>query len=166
MLAKILLLLESKIQAEAEEATGNNNYEAAESLERLLGQIQGLIIESGSLSDDDATDDRFKLEDKKRKIAQEVFELTASKRLDAARVAYAAAKQEVSNLVSETGNDNEKHQLREILAREQTFINSTNPERIEAATAEFKTLSGSTFSCVCRISSSECSSTSWKTEPQ
>jgi molecular chaperone DnaK len=54
-------------------------------------------------------------------MAQEVFELTVSKRLDAAKAAYAEAKQEVSALTQENGNDREKHQLREILAREQTF---------------------------------------------
>lgn len=140
LLATEVLQLEAKIQAEAEEAAEKSNYDAAEGLERLLGQIQGLISECGGLSPDDVTDDRFKLEDKKRKIAQEVFELTASKRLDAARAAYDTAKHEVSDLVSETGNDHEKHQLREILAREQTFINSTNPERVEAATAELETI--------------------------
>jgi molecular chaperone DnaK len=83
--------------------------------------------------DNDVTDDRFKLEDKKRRIAQEVFEQTASKRLDAAKVDYAKTKQEVALLVQEDGNDKEKHNLREVLAREQTFINSTNPERVETA---------------------------------
>lgn len=139
-LATEVLQLEGKIQAEADEASGNGNEEAAKGLERLLGQVQGLIAECGALSADDVTDDRFKLEDKKRRIAQEVFELTASKRLDAAKAAYVEAKREVSSLVSENGNDREKHQLREVFAREQTFINTTNPERIEAATSELENI--------------------------
>ena len=84
------------------------------------------------------TDDRFNLEDKKRRVAQEVFDLTSSKRLDAAKAAYAEAKREVSALTQGNGNDREKHQLREILAREQTFMNSTSPERIEAATGDLE----------------------------
>jgi molecular chaperone DnaK len=100
--------------------------------------VQSLITECGALPADDVTDDRFKLEDKKRRVAQEVFELTASKRLDAAKAAYADAKQEVSALTQENGNDREKHQLREMLAREQTFIHSTSPERIEAATGDLE----------------------------
>lgn len=138
ILAKDVLRLEETIQSEIDEASENENHDAAQGLERLLSQIQGLISECGALSNDDVTDDRFKLEDKKRKIAQDVFELTASKRIDAAKGAYGVAKAEVSDLVSESGNDREKHAFREIVAREQTFINSTNPERVEAATAELE----------------------------
>jgi molecular chaperone DnaK len=116
-----------------DDAAVNGNHNAAEKLNLLLSQVQGLIIDAGALSTDDVTDDRFKLEDKKRRMAQEVFEHTASKRVDAAKVDYAKTKQEVALLVQEDGNDKEKHNLREVLAREQTFINSTNPERVETA---------------------------------
>lgn len=131
-----VLQLETKIQNEVDEAASNGNHEAAEKLERLFGQVQSLISECGILSGDDVTDDRFKLEDKKRRVAQDVFELTSSKRLDAAKTSYLEAKQSVSGLVNDNGNDREKNTLREILAREQTFIQSTNPERIEAAISE------------------------------
>lgn len=141
MLNREVLQLESKIQSEIDEVVGNDNHDAAQGLERLLREVQGLFAECGSLSDDDVTDDRFKIEDKKRKIAQGVFELTSSKRIDAAKTAYNIAKTEASGTVSENGNDREKHQLREIIAREQTFINSTNPERIESAIAELERLS-------------------------
>lgn len=134
MLAKEVLMLENKIQSEIDEVSEQGNEAAAEGLERLLGQVQGLMAASGVLAADDVTDERFKLEDQKRKIAQQVFELTASKRRDAARMAYEKAKAEITDLVSENGNDREKHELREIIAREQTFVNSTNPERIESAT--------------------------------
>jgi molecular chaperone DnaK len=137
-LLKEVFLLETKIQTEADEATVNGNHDATDGLKKILGKVQGLIAECCALAADDVTDDRFKLEDNKRKIAQEVFELTASKRIDAANSAYLEAKREVLDLVSESGNDREKHQFREILAREQTFINSTNPERVEIATAEIE----------------------------
>jgi molecular chaperone DnaK len=138
LLASEVLQLESRIQREVDEADANGNHEAAEKLERLLGQVQGLIGECGTLSADDVTDDRFKLEDKKRRVAQEVFELTASKRLDAAKITYAEAKQAVALLVQENGNDREKHQFRELVAREQTFIHTTSPERVEAAVQELE----------------------------
>lgn len=138
MLASDVLSLESKIQDEIQEASSNGNHDSAQGLERLLSQVQGLISEVGSLAPDDVTDDRFKLEDRKRKIAQDVFELTASKRVDAAKIAYAEAKEAVGALVSESGNGRERHLYREIVAREQTIINSTNPERIETVTGELE----------------------------
>ncbi len=138
MLAKEILQLEDKIQTETDEASSNGNHEVAENLEKLLVQVQGLIAASDALSSDDVTDDRFKLEDQKRRLAQDVFELTVTKRLDAAKVTYAETKQSVTATVRESGNDREKHQVNELIAREQTFINSTNPERIEAVTNELE----------------------------
>lgn len=138
MLAADVFNLEIKIQEEIEDASSNGNHDSAQGLKRLLSQVQGLMPAVGALTSDDVTDDRFKLEDRKRTIAQDVFELTASKRVDAAKAAYSAAKDEVGGLVSESGNDGEKHRYREIIAREQTFINSTNPERIETATSELE----------------------------
>ena len=43
-------------------------------------------------------------------------------------------------MVSDHGNDRDKHQLREVIAREQTFINSANPERIDAAISELNSI--------------------------
>lgn len=140
VLAGEVIQLEARIQTEAEEASANGNADVASQLDRLLAQVQGLMVECGTLAKDDVTDDRFKLEDKKRKVAQAVFELTSSKRLDAAKVAYSELKQAAAEVVSESGNDRERHILREILAREQTFINSTSPERVEGAVEELKRL--------------------------
>ncbi len=140
MLAADVLQLEAKIQDEIEEAEANGNADAANGLEKQLSEVRGLFSECGALSDDDVTDDRFKLEDKKRRIAQDVFELTLSKRSDAAKAAYLAAKTEIAGMISEHGNDREKHLFREVVAREQTFVNSSNPERIEGATAEIERL--------------------------
>ena len=136
LLATEVIELEVKIQSEINDAANLGNFDSVQGLQNLLSNVQGLIMDSHVLAHDDVTDDRFKLEDKKRKIAQEVFELTASKRLDTAKNSYEEAKEEVGSLVSDNGNDREKHIFREIIAREQTFINSTNPERIEIATRE------------------------------
>ncbi len=126
--------LEAKIQGEIDDATANNNQETAQKLEKLLANLQNLIGETCVLAEDDITDDRFKLEDKKREFAQEVFQLTSGKRVDAARAEYLESKHSVSAFVQDSGNDREKHQVREIIAQEETFIHSTKPERIQAAT--------------------------------
>lgn len=138
LLASEVLQLETKIQTEIDEAEENGNQESANGLKNLLAEVQDLIAECGALSTDDVTDDRFKLEDKKRRIALTLFELTASKRLDVARNLYISTRDELAELISDLGNDREKHQYREIRAREQTFVNSINPERIESATSELE----------------------------
>lgn len=140
ILAHEVLDLEKRIQDEADEASNLGNQTAADGLESLLNDVQSLMAKCGALSDNDVTDDRFKLEDQKRKLAEKVFELTSSKRLDIAKTGYASAKGNVAELVLENGNDREKHQLREILSRETTFINSSSPERIDAVTEELEGL--------------------------
>ena len=134
LLAKDILKLEGEIQAEIDEADTNGNDKVKDRLNHLLNQVQDLIVGSGGLSADDVTDDRFKLEDKTRRVAQTMFDLTAPKRLDAAKAAYYKQKQVTAAAVQENGNDREKQKLREIINREQAFIHSTNPERIVAET--------------------------------
>jgi len=132
MLATEILALESKLQEEQRDAENNNNQEAADKLGKLLNQVQDLITSAGTLSDDDVTDDRFKLEDKKRKIAQVMYSATSGKRVDIAKASYEETKREVAQAINENGNDREKHMFTEIISREQVFLKSTNPERIQS----------------------------------
>ena len=140
MLASEILLLETKIQNEIDDAKSNGHRNTADGLEKVLNGVQTLIGTAAELAEDDVTDKRFQLEDQKRKLAQQMFELTSGKRLNLVRAAYREAKTEVAELVRESGNDREKHAMSEILAREQTFINSTSPEKIQTAVDELERL--------------------------
>jgi molecular chaperone DnaK len=139
MLASEILLLETKIQNEIDDAQNNGHRETAVGLEKVLDGVQALIG-TADLAEDDVTDKRFQLEDQKRKLAQQMFELTSGKRLNLVRAVYQEAKSEVAELVRESGNDREKHAISEILAREQTFINSTSPEKIQTVVDELERL--------------------------
>jgi molecular chaperone DnaK len=140
ILAAEILSLEEKLQEEKQDAETNNNHEAVEKLRNLINQVQSLITSAGTLSDDDVTDDRFKLEDQKRKIAQEMYSATSGKRLDIAKAAYLETKREVAQSVSENGNDREKHMLTEIISREQVFLKSKNPERVQSEIDELESI--------------------------
>lgn len=140
MLASEILLLETKIQNEIDDAQSNGHKETAEGLEKVLDGVQTLIGTAAELAEDDVTDKRFQLEDNKRKLAQQMFELTSGKRLGLVKAAYQEARSEVAELVRDSGNDREKHIMSEILAREQTFINSTTPEKIQAVVDELERL--------------------------
>ncbi len=136
MLASEILMLENKVQSEIDDARENGNKQVADDLDNVLKGVQDLIINAGEISEDDVTDKKYQVEDQKRKLAQNVFELTSGKRLDQAKAAYVETKSEIQGLVRESGNDRERHIVAEILAREQTFINSTSPEKIQSATQE------------------------------
>jgi len=133
-LAQEVQMLEAQLDKEKAEALTNENYEVAEKLEKLSGTVQELRGEAMllSLTPDDVTDNRYKLDDWKRKVAQEIGQLTAGKRIERLRADYQTVKDEVTDIVNESGNDHERRQLHEIVVREYTFLNSTNPQRLEA----------------------------------
>ena len=136
VLASEILLLETKIQAEIEDAAETNNKALASELGNALSKVQDLIVNAGAISEDDVTDKKFQIEDQKRKLAQVIFELTSNKRLDQAKADYLETRSEAQQLVRESGNDRERHIVSEIFAREQSFLNSSTPEKILAVKKE------------------------------
>ena len=140
MLASEILLLETKLQTEIDDANKAGSRDTADSLGKVLDGVQNLIGQAADLADDDVTDKKFQLEDKKRKLAQDMYELTSGKRLIQMKAKYAEVKSEVQGLVRETGNDRERHLVSEIIAREQAFINSSSPEKIKDATEELESI--------------------------
>lgn len=71
------VVLESKVQEELEDAREKGNETAARDLEKLVDEVQGLMLDASRFAEDDVTDDKFKLEDKKRRVAQTMHALTS-----------------------------------------------------------------------------------------
>jgi molecular chaperone DnaK len=136
-----VLMLDSRLEREKTEALSNENYEVVEKLEKLRGPVQELQGEAMLLSLDDVTDTRYKLEDRKRKISQELSLLTSGKRLERLRNEYHNAKSEVVAIVEEGGNDHERRQIHEVVSHEHAFLNSTNPQKIEDAIDQLRQVS-------------------------
>lgn len=139
-LASEVNMLDSKLGSEIEDAEENENYEVVEELKKLRGEVDELVGEATLLKIDDVTDDRFKLEDKKRKIAQRIHQLTSGKKLEQAKIEYQEAKAEVMAMVNKLGDDRERHQFEEFLAREHAVVTSTSPDKVEAATNALNSL--------------------------
>ena len=126
-------MLGTRLEEEKAEALASERFEVVDHLDKLLAPLKELHVESGLLAADDVTDSRYKLEDRKRKIAQEMNGLIAGKKVERLRGEYRETKERVTAIVTESGNDQERRQLHEIVAREHTFLNSNNPSKIEAA---------------------------------
>jgi molecular chaperone DnaK len=134
-------MLDARLEQEKADALANERYEVAERLEKLRGPIQELQGEAMLLTIDDVTDGRYKLEDRKRKIAQELNQITAGKRIERLRSDYQEQKENVTSIVNESGNDNERRQLNEIVSQEHAFLASTNPQKLEAAINQLRQIS-------------------------
>jgi molecular chaperone DnaK len=104
LLASEILLLETKIQTEIDDAVAKGHRETAEGLEKVLSGVQDLIV-SSDMAEDDVTDKKFQVEDQKRKLAQQMFELTSTKRLMQVKATYTDKRTEVAKLVKDSGND-------------------------------------------------------------
>ena len=140
ILRQEVIRLEETILKETEEASEKGNNETVQKLDDLMSEVRNLIGVSSDIASDDVTDDRFKLDQRKRQVAQEFFDLTSSKRIEASSESYLELKHELASLIHEHGSDREKQQFKDILASEQTFIHSSNPEKIDAATNNLDTL--------------------------
>ncbi|MFH1259734.1 MAG: Hsp70 family protein [Elusimicrobiota bacterium] len=132
--------LQKKIENEKKEAIENENYEVADRMEKLKNDIKPLVFDSLLLALDDVTDKRGKLEEQKRKIAQDFYNLTSGKHLEKIRNEYRSLKQEVCVTVEKSGNDLELKQFNEIVSREHTFLVSSNTNKIEEAINELRNI--------------------------
>lgn len=139
-LASEISMLETRLENEIEEAEENENYEVVEDLKLLQGEVDELVGEATLLRIDDVTDDRFKLDDKKRRLAQRIHQLTSGKKLEQAKIDYQQAKVDATAMVNQLGDDRERHQLEELLAREHAISTSTSVEKVEDETSKLNRL--------------------------
>jgi molecular chaperone DnaK len=140
-LTEEIALLSRRVEVDVAEAIANEDYEAAEALEKLRGPVAQLADAALILTIDDVTDDRHKIDARKRKIAGELSRLTAGKRLDGLKDEYKSLKTQAMEIVGQSGNDVERRQLNAIIAREHTFLTSSNPQKVADAIAELHRLS-------------------------
>jgi len=142
-LSQEVQMLQERLEKEKADALRSENYEVIEKLEALSDEVETLAGEAAllSLTPDDVTDDRYKIDDRKRKAAQELGRLTSGKRIERLRTEYETVKEEATDLVTESGNDHERRQLHEVVTRESTFLNSTNPKKLEAAITQLRGIS-------------------------
>lgn len=128
--------LSGKLEEELDEAEQKEEYETAALLKKLQDEMEMVSVETGNLMDDDVTDNRYKLEDRKRKIAQEIDSATKNKRLLRAKEHYNEAKLECEKLLNENGNDHERKVFNDLIANEATFLTSNNPIKIQEKSDE------------------------------
>lgn len=129
-LAEEIGLLEAKIEQEKAEALEHENYEVVDVLSKLSGPVQELQGEAVLLTIDDVTDNKYKLEDRKRRIAQELHQATSTKRIERLRAEYVEVRDSVSETVKESGNDVEKRQLQEIINHEHVFMATNSAQKM------------------------------------
>lgn len=132
--------LSDKLDIEIQEATKNEDYETAGSLNRLKMEMEVVTYETASLTFDDVTDKRYQLEDKKRKIAQEIDSATKNKRIQQVSEHYYKIKQECFDMLNTLGNDHERKYYNDIISQEPAFFATNSPIKIQEKSDEIDSL--------------------------
>jgi molecular chaperone DnaK len=128
--------LSEKLEDEIKEAVEREDYETADQLTTIKDNLNSLVSNTNQLTDDDVTDKKFKFEDNKRKIAQEIDDATRDKRIAILKKKYSEDKDWCKKIVDENGNDHDHKIFNEIVGREQVFLNSITPVKIMEAIDE------------------------------
>lgn len=122
--------LNNRTENEIKQAVEREDYEVAEGLSVLKTQLQELVVNANKIQEDDVTDNKFQLEDKKRKYAQQFYEITKDKQMSLVKVKYNEDKEWCKEIVDENGNDHDHKIFNDIVVREQVFLNSMTPLKI------------------------------------
>lgn len=128
--------MSSKLDEEIEIATEQEDYETAGALNKVKKELEGVESEVDQLEEDDVTDKRYQLEDKKRKLAQEIDVATKDKRMMIAIGKYKSTKEDCLTVIDENGNDHERKSYNDIVAQEEAFMSTNSPVKIQEKTDE------------------------------
>lgn len=123
--------LSSNLENEIEQATEREDYETAGTLNKLKAEMQAVDSQAQTLTEDDVTDSRYQLEDKKRKIAQEIDVATKTKRLQQVKAQYHEYKTLCIAALAAHGNDHERKTLNDLIAQEPATFATNSPYKIQ-----------------------------------
>jgi molecular chaperone DnaK len=132
--------LSEKLEDEISQATEREDYETASALHKLNKEMEEIAEETQSLTLDDVTDKKYQLEDKKRKLAQEIDNATKDKRIGKAKEEYFETKAECEKLLNENGNDYEWKSFNDIVAQEKAFFSTNSPIKIQEKSDELNNI--------------------------
>ena len=141
LLKEQVIDLSKKLELEIQEASDKEDFETAGSLNKLKKQLEAVSEETENLTNDDVTDKRYQLEDKKRKIAQEIDNSTKNKRFLHAKSHYFEVKEECLEMLNENGNDHERKIFNDIVSQESAFFATNNPIKIQEKSDNIQSIS-------------------------
>lgn len=128
--------LSNKLNLEIQEATDKEDFETAVTLNKLKKEMESVSEETRILTTDDVTDKRYQLEDKKRKIAQEIDIATKSKRIQQVKEIYFETKERCEAMLDQNGNDHERKTYNDIISQEAAFFATNSPLKIQEKSDE------------------------------
>ncbi|MEL6626043.1 MAG: Hsp70 family protein [Bacteroidota bacterium] len=136
-----LVALAEKVREEAGEAEIQDNYEGAQQLIDLEFEILGLADRTRNMSLEDSTDEKFQLEDRKRKLAQRVDELTRDKYIIRVKNEYFEAKRDIEYVLENyEPTEEDKGALDQLMEQEKSVLATNSSLKIQEFTDQIRRL--------------------------
>jgi molecular chaperone DnaK len=133
-------MLNAEIEESIEIAIEGNNQDKVNELQAIKSNLIKLDKEVSSIDDDDTTDNKYKAEDNKRTIAKEYYSLIKDEKLSLIKKEYTDLKAEVTNLIEDYGNEEEKEHFNDLIEKEAVFLNSSNIAKLNELIDEMSSL--------------------------
>ncbi len=133
-------VLSDDIDESLDFAKENNDYEKIEVLYTLQSDIGKIQKEVDEVDENDTTDKRYQLEDKKREIAQNYFKTIRDEKINKIKKEYLDLKPEAERLIAQFGDYSEQEYFKEIIEKENIYLNSNNISKVEELLEELESL--------------------------
>ena len=137
-LSEELFKLYDSINPEIQEAEQQENFEAAAELSTIKKEIRSLLMKAKRLTEDDVTDEKFQLEDQKRKLAQRIDNLTRDKHIIKIKMEYFQAKKLCAESIDyEEATDDDRKRFEYIISDEKAVLTTNSRLKIQEKIDQF-----------------------------
>lgn len=130
----------SDVEAVIKTANANENFEYSNKLESIRVGLIEIQIEASLIHDDDISDTKFQLDDKKRKLIQDFDDLTRNEIVAKEIEEYNDTKADLENHLNQNENERFKTKYQRIIQNEKEVINSLDRYLIRSKIKELEEL--------------------------
>jgi len=128
------------VEAAIRTANSRENFEYSNKLEGIRVGLIEIQIEASLINDDDISDVKFQLDDKKRKLIQEFDDLTRNELVAKEIEEYNDTKADLEYHLNQEGNERFKTKYQRIIENEKEVINSLDKHLIRSKIKELEVL--------------------------
>lgn len=116
-------------------------YENAAKLASIVEELEKMQKRVGVLKPDDVTDEKYQIEERKRRIAATLDSSEQSNRLAGIKESYFAEKTACEALLTEKGNEKLRLRFENIISKEKEFMSAQSAFIVRGKTEELRSLS-------------------------
>jgi molecular chaperone DnaK len=116
-------------------------YEEAASMKNIIDELEELHQKLRTLSEDDVTDTRYQLEDRKRKLSKMFDTLSGDTHIVGIKTEYFIAKSNCEYWITSKGTELQKKELEQTISNEKEILATNNKRAITALKEKLQRLS-------------------------